>query len=86
MGDTRAGDCSPSRLVGLGFGPERRNDDLYQTHAYIYLMPTKGDTSEFLSYIRTHVREMDAFYIILNNEYTRDLLVAVQSRSSIITM
>lgn len=54
-------------------------------HTHIYLMPTKGDTSEFLSYIRTHVREMDAVYIILNNEYTRDLLVAVQPRSLIVT-
>lgn len=56
-----------------------------RTHTHIYLMPTQGDTSEFLSYIRTHVREMDAFYIILNNEYTRDLLVAGQPRSLIVT-
>lgn len=27
----------------------------------------------FLSYISTHVRQMDAFYIILNHERTRDL-------------
>lgn len=81
-GDTRAGDCSLSRLgwVGLGWTGLGKQDGLCQTHIYL-LMPTKGDTSVSVTYIRTHVREMDAFYIILNNEYTRDVLVAVRPRS-----
>lgn len=46
----------------LGWGLGRKGGMMTCTrHTHIYLMPTKGDTSEFLSYIRTHVREMDAF-------------------------
>lgn len=47
-GDTRAGDCSLSRLAGLGWAGlgwdgMGKQDGLRRT--YIYLMPTKGDTT-----------------------------------------
>lgn len=76
MGDTRAGDyCSPWRLAGLGWvgqGRAGKGRMACTRHTYIYLMPAKGDTS--VSVVYTYARTGDGcIYIIMNNEYTRDV-------------